>query len=158
MVESKSATWQRCDLRTTRVKDPDRGQLLIFKELEWQTVRIEAQSTKDKNLTPLRLLTNQARCRITIKKRISGLYNVNNDKYNIGAQVAYHLPSCFADCFVMGSRLVIILDDLLWVLTDSQLKAALLFLDSLGGLIEKATILERKTKAARKLEVCAVFI
>ncbi|XP_026823553.1 UHRF1-binding protein 1 isoform X2 [Ooceraea biroi] len=128
MVESKSATWQRCDLRTTRVKDPDRGQLLIFKELEWQTVRIEAQSTKDKNLTPLRLLTNQARCRITIKKRIS-------------------------DCFVMGSRLVIILDDLLWVLTDSQLKAALHFLDSLGGLIEKATVLERKTKAARKLEV-----
>ncbi|XP_024881822.1 UHRF1-binding protein 1-like isoform X1 [Temnothorax curvispinosus] len=128
MVESKSATWQRCDLRTTRVKDPDRGQLLIFKELEWQTVRIEAQSTKDHNLTPLRLLTNQARCRITIKKRIS-------------------------DCFVMGSRLVIILDDLLWVLTDSQLKAALHFLDSLGGLIEKATVLERKTKAARKLEV-----
>ncbi|KAG5322263.1 UH1BL protein, partial [Pseudoatta argentina] len=128
MVESKSATWQRCDLRTTRVKDPDRGQLLIFKELEWQTVRIEAQSTKDHNLTPLRLLTNQATCRITIKKRIS-------------------------DCFVMGCRLVIILDDLLWVLTDSQLKAALHFLDSLGGLIEKATILERKTKAARKLEV-----
>lgn len=56
----------------------------------------------------------------------------------------------------MGSRLVIILDDLLWVLTDSQLKAALHFLDSLGGLIEKATILERKTKAARKLEVCVV--
>lgn len=61
------------------------------------------------------------------------------------------------DCFVMGSRLVIILDDLLWVLTDSQLKAALLFLDSLGGLIEKATILERKTKAARKLEVCTLI-
>ncbi|XP_015435218.1 PREDICTED: UHRF1-binding protein 1 [Dufourea novaeangliae] len=128
IVESKSAQWQRCDLRTTRLKDPDRGQLLIFKELEWQTVRIEAQSTKDKNLTPLRLLTNQARCRITIKKRIS-------------------------DCFIMGSRLILILDDLLWVLTDSQLKAALHFIDSLGGLIEKATILERKTKAARKLEV-----
>lgn len=127
MVESKSPTWQRSDLRMTRVKDPDRGQLLIFKELEWQTVRIEAWSTKDKDLTPLRLLTNQARCRITIKKRLS-------------------------DCFVIGSRLVIILDDLLWVLTDSQLKAALHFIDSLGGLIEKATVLERKTKAARKLE------
>ncbi|KAJ8675797.1 hypothetical protein QAD02_011583 [Eretmocerus hayati] len=128
LVESKSPTWQRCDLRTTRVKDPDRGQLLIFKELEWQTVRIEAQSTKDKDLTPLRLLTNQARCRVTIKKRLS-------------------------DCFVMGSRLVIILDDLLWVLTDSQLKAALHFIESLAGLIERSTILERKTKAARKLEV-----
>ncbi|XP_066590455.1 bridge-like lipid transfer protein family member 3B isoform X3 [Prorops nasuta] len=128
VVASKSPSWQRCDLRTTRIKDPDRGQLLIFKELEWQTVRIEAQSTKDKDLTPLRLLTNQAHCRITIKKRLS-------------------------DCFVMGSKLVLILDDLLWVLTDSQLKAALHFLDSLGGLIEKATILERMTKAARKLEV-----
>lgn len=52
---------------------------------------------------------------------------------------------------------MIILDDLLWVLTDSQLKAALHFIDSLGGLIEKATILERKTKAARKLEVIDFF-
>lgn len=56
----------------TRLKNPEKGQLLIFKELEWQTVRIEAKSTKDKNLTPLRLLTNQARCRIVIKKRLSG--------------------------------------------------------------------------------------
>lgn len=75
MVESKSPTWARCDLRMTRVKDPDRGQLLIFKELEWQTVRIEASSTVDKDLTPLRLLTNQARCRITIKKRLSGWFS-----------------------------------------------------------------------------------
>lgn len=65
---------------------------------------------------------------------------------------------CILDCFVMGSRLILILDDLLWVLTDSQLKAALHFIDSLGGLIEKATILERKTKAARKLEVCKYTI
>lgn len=56
----------------TRLKNPQKGQLLIFKELEWQTVRIEAKSTRDKNLTPLRLLTNQARCRIVIKKRLSG--------------------------------------------------------------------------------------
>ncbi|KAF5308895.1 hypothetical protein FQR65_LT00595 [Abscondita terminalis] len=127
IVESKSPGWDRSDLRMTRLKEPDKGQLLIFKELEWQTVRIEAKSTKDKNLTPLRLLTNQARCRITIKKRLS-------------------------DCFIMGSRLVVILDDLLWVLTDSQLKAALHFLDSLAGLVQKATALTRKAKAARKLE------
>jgi len=98
MVESKSATWQRCDLRTTRVKDPDRGQLLIFKELEWQTVRIEAQSTKDHNLTPLRLLTNQARCRITIKKRISGLCGINIlDKYFIHLlnQLFYYRLFCY---------------------------------------------------------------
>lgn len=57
------------------------------------------------------------------------------------------------DCFIMGSKLVLILDELLWVLTDSQLKAALHFLDSLSGLIKKADEVVRKKKAARKLEV-----
>jgi hypothetical protein len=63
----------------------------------------------------------------------------------------------FADCFVMGSRLVLILNDLLWVLTDSQLKAALHFLDSLTGLVQKATELTRIKKAARKLEVTIII-
>lgn len=58
----------------------------------------------------------------------------------------------------MGSKLVVILDDLLWVLTDSQLKAALHFLDSLAGLVQKATLVTRKAKAARKLEVSATYI
>lgn len=57
----------------------------------------------------------------------------------------------------MGSKLVVILDDLLWVLTDSQLKAALHFLDSLAGLVQKATLVTRKAKAARKLEVSFTF-
>ena len=72
VLESKSPTWQKSDLRMTRVKDTDRGELLIFKELSWQTVRIEAKSTMSEDLTPLRLITNQARCRITIKKKLSG--------------------------------------------------------------------------------------
>lgn len=58
-----------------------------------------------------------------------------------------------SDCFIMGSKLVFILKELLWVLTDSQLKAALHFLDSLSGLIKKANEVVRKKKAARKLEV-----
>ena len=73
VLESKSPTWQKSDLRMTRVKDTDRGELLIFKELSWQTVRIEAKSTMSEDLTPLRLITNQARCRITIKKKLSGI-------------------------------------------------------------------------------------
>ncbi|XP_075235115.1 bridge-like lipid transfer protein family member 3B isoform X2 [Lycorma delicatula] len=126
-VESKTPKWQSGDLRLTRLKDAKRDQLMIFKELEWQTLRIEASSISDKNLPPLRLLTNRTRCRITIKKRLS-------------------------DCFVIGCRLLLILDDLLWVLTDSQLKAALHFIDSLSGLIQKDTEVTRKKKAARKLE------
>lgn len=126
-VESRTPKWQTGDLHFTRLKDPSKGHLLIFKEMLWQTVRIEASSTQDSSLTPLRLLTNQARCRITIKKRTS-------------------------DCSVISSRLVIILDDLLWVLTDSQLKAALHFIDSLSGLIQSATKETQKLKAQRKLE------
>ena len=61
----------------TRVKDTDRGELLIFKELSWQTVRIEAKSTMSEDLTPLRLITNQARCRITIKKKLSGMCGIH---------------------------------------------------------------------------------
>lgn len=126
LVESKSPEWKRAELPKTRIKG--QGQVLLFKELVWQNVRIEAKSTRDPNLTPLRLLTNQARCRISLKKRTS-------------------------DSFILGSRLALVLEDLLWVLTDSQLKAALHFLDSLAGLIQKSTEETRKTKAARKLEV-----
>jgi hypothetical protein len=126
-VESKTPKWVNAELRYTRLKDPTKGLILIFKELSWQTVRIEASSTKDKNLTPLRLLTNQAKCRITIKKKLS-------------------------DCSVMSSRLLLILDDLLWVLTDSQLKAALHFVDSLAGLIQDSNKAIQRKKAQRKLE------
>ncbi|XP_062120674.1 bridge-like lipid transfer protein family member 3A isoform X4 [Drosophila sulfurigaster albostrigata] len=126
-VESKNPKWASADLRSTRLKDGHKGIILIFKELSWQTVRIEASSTQDKSLTPLRLLTNHARCRITIRKRL-------------------------ADCSLLASRLVLILDDLLWVLTDSQLKAALHFVDSLSGLIKAATHATQKSKAARKLQ------
>lgn len=126
-VESRTPKWMAAELRFTRLKDPIRGLILIFKELSWQTVRIEASSTQDKTLTPLRLLTNQAKCRITIKKKLS-------------------------DCSVLSSRLLLILDDLLWVLTDSQLKAALHFVDSLAGLIQDSNKTIQRKKAQKKLE------
>ncbi|XP_057672288.1 bridge-like lipid transfer protein family member 3B [Diorhabda carinulata] len=127
VVDSKNHKFQPSDLRMTRLKNQAKGQILIFKELKWDTVRIEAKSTKDKNLTPLRLIINEARCRIVIKKRLS-------------------------DSFILGSRLAIILNDLMWFFTDSQLKAGLYFLDSLTDLIQKSTQITRRTKAARKLE------
>lgn len=128
-VESKTPKWLNGDLRVTRLKDTVTGQLLIFKELSWQTVRIEASSTQDKSLTPLRLLTNQAHCRITIKKKLS-------------------------DCSILASRLVLILDDLLWVLTDSQLNAALHFVDSLASLIKASTNLTQQVKAKKTSSDC----
>lgn len=45
---------------------------MLFKELRWQTLRIEAQSIIEQDLPPLRLLTLEAVCRLIIKKRLSG--------------------------------------------------------------------------------------
>ena len=50
------------------------------------------------------------------------------------------------------------MEDLLWVLTDDQLKAALHFADSLTGLLKRATEESQKIKGARKLEVRKVTL
>ena len=50
------------------------------------------------------------------------------------------------------------MEDLLWVLTDDQLKAALHFADSLTGLLKRATEESQKTKGARKLEVIILIL
>ena len=75
-MASKTPTWQTGDLRLTRIKDELRGEILIFKEAEWQTLRIEANALEgaDHGLatTPLRLIANQSKTRITIKKKLSG--------------------------------------------------------------------------------------
>lgn len=57
------------------------------------------------------------------------------------------------DCFILGCKLAILIEELLCVFTDSQMKAALHYIDSLAGVIKKSTDLSRKKKAIRKLEV-----
>ncbi|XP_076351118.1 bridge-like lipid transfer protein family member 3B isoform X2 [Tachypleus tridentatus] len=138
LVESRTPSWKKEDLRLTRIKHPEKREILLFKQIEWQVLRIEAkavgntslsgQATVHPNvtLTPLRLITNQACCRITIKKKLN-------------------------DCSIIGTRLVMILDDLLWVLTDAQLIAALHFMQSLKDLVQRATQRAQKLKAVHKL-------
>ncbi|XP_026318021.1 UHRF1-binding protein 1-like isoform X2 [Hyposmocoma kahamanoa] len=128
-VESRTPEGRKGDLRLTRIKSPDTGQLLIFKELEWQSARIEAKahSAATANLQPLRLLFGNTHCRIVIKKRLS-------------------------DCAVMGSRLAIRPEPLAWALTDGQLRAALACAAALSEPIKKATTAATRAKAVRKIE------
>lgn len=50
-------------------------QILTFKEVSWQMIRIEAdaiQSSEHEVLSaPIRLITNQSRIRVTLKRRVS---------------------------------------------------------------------------------------
>ncbi|KAG8512141.1 UHRF1-binding protein 1 [Galemys pyrenaicus] len=114
---SVNPNWQQSDLRLTRITDPRRGEVLTFKEITWQTLRIEADATdngdQDPVTTPLRLITNQGRIQIALKRRTK-------------------------DCNVIASKLMFLLDDLLWVLTDSQLKAMMKYAESLSEAMEKS--------------------
>ncbi|XP_072528601.1 bridge-like lipid transfer protein family member 3B isoform X2 [Salminus brasiliensis] len=124
-VYSVNTSWVASDLRFTRIQDPARGEILTFKEVNWQMIRIEAdaiQSSEHEVLSaPIRLITNQSKIRVTLKRRMK-------------------------DCNVVASKLILILDDLLWVLTDSQLKAMVQYAKSLSEAMEKSA-LQRKSMA-----------
>ncbi|XP_054251974.1 bridge-like lipid transfer protein family member 3A isoform X2 [Indicator indicator] len=128
---SVNPNWQQSDLRLTRITDPQRGEVLTFKELTWQTLRIEADATdngdQDPVTTPLRLITNQGRIQISLKRRTK-------------------------DCNVVASKLMFLLDDLLWVLTDSQLKAMMKYAESLSEAMEKSAQ-QRKSMAPESVQV-----
>lgn len=124
-VYSVNPSWSIGDLRFTRIQDPQRGEILTFKEISWQMIRIEAdaiQSAEHEVISaPIRLITNQSKIRVTLKRRIK-------------------------DCNVVASKLILILDDLLWVLTDSQLKAMVQYAKSLSDAMEKSAQ-QRKSMA-----------
>ncbi|XP_033072751.1 UHRF1-binding protein 1 isoform X3 [Trachypithecus francoisi] len=128
---SVNPNWQQSDLRLTRITDPRRGEVLTFKEITWQTLRIEADATdngdQDPVTTPLRLITNQGRIQIALKRRTK-------------------------DCNVISSKLMFLLDDLLWVLTDSQLKAMMRYAESLSEAMEKSAQ-QRKTLAPEPVQI-----
>ncbi|XP_069094927.1 bridge-like lipid transfer protein family member 3A isoform X2 [Pleurodeles waltl] len=128
---SVNPRWQQSDLRFTRVTDPQRGEVLTFKELTWQTLRIEADATDsgdpDAVSTPLRLITNQGKIQIALKRKTK-------------------------DCNVVASKLMFLLDDLLWVLTDSQLKAMMKYAKSLSEAMEKSAQ-QRKSMAPEPTQV-----
>ncbi|KAM4569173.1 bridge-like lipid transfer protein family member 3B isoform 2-T2 [Odontesthes bonariensis] len=129
-VYSVNTSWSIGDLRFTRIQDPQRGEILTFKEISWQMIRIEAdaiQSAEHEMLSaPIRLITNQSKIRVTLKRRIK-------------------------DCNVVASKLILILDDLLWVLTDSQLKAMVQYAKSLSEAMEKSAQ-QRKSMATEDQE------
>ncbi|KAM6896404.1 bridge-like lipid transfer protein family member 3B isoform 2-T2 [Lycodopsis pacificus] len=127
-VYSVNTSWSISDLRFTRIQDPQRGEILTFKEISWQMIRIEAdaiQSAEHEMLSaPIRLITNQSKIRVTLKRRIK-------------------------DCNVVASKLILILDDLLWVLTDSQLKAMVQYAKSLSEAMERSAQ-QRKSMATEE--------
>jgi len=112
-LESRCPNWKVGELSLTRIKDPKRGQILLFKIVEWQTMRLEAKCLTDPNQAPLRLITNHAQCRLTIKKNLD-------------------------DCSVVAARIFVIFEDILWVLTFAQFTSATSFVEYIFKLIKRS--------------------
>ena len=80
VIQSKTPLWQLAELSMTRVKDELRGEVLIFKEAEWQTMRVEANAMEGLGAlatTPLRLICQQGKSRVVIKKSLLGSLNMH---------------------------------------------------------------------------------
>lgn len=114
-------------------------------------IRIEAdaiQSVEHEMLSaPIRLITNMSKIRVTLKRRVSHPHtNTSTISYCFRL---YNRETCLLqikDCNVVASKLILILDDLLWVLTDSQLKAMVQYAKSLSEAMEKSAQ-QRKSMA-----------
>ncbi|XP_071956518.1 bridge-like lipid transfer protein family member 3B [Antedon mediterranea] len=134
VVQSVSpSTWQPTDLRMTRIKDQTRGETLLFKMVEWSTIRLTIDALDHEGgrpNTPIRIITNQGQIHITMKKKLS-------------------------DCDILASKLSVLLDDILWVLTDSQIKAVIMHFRSLNPVIQKSTQ-QSKAMANQKQQTTSV--
>ncbi|OZC09215.1 hypothetical protein X798_03759 [Onchocerca flexuosa] len=117
-VESKSPSWQPAsDLRYTRIIDTASNRLLMFKMVTWQLLRIEAsaQAKLSGNVinAPLRLITSSGKSRVCVKKSI-------------------------IDGSVLGGRIQVILDNILWIATLPQVRSAIAFYDHIINIIKAA--------------------
>ncbi|XP_018651606.1 hypothetical protein Smp_141600 [Schistosoma mansoni] len=113
-VLSKSPNWQNCLLNLSTLTLPQYDSILMFKEVSWESARIVADGLlTELHGTPVKLITNQSRVRLTMKKRLS-------------------------DGSLISSRIRLILDDILWVFTLSQVEAAIVFARSLEHSIRLA--------------------
>ncbi|XP_067928602.1 bridge-like lipid transfer protein family member 3B [Watersipora subatra] len=130
IIQSKTPKWRvPNELSHTRICDKQNDFVLTFKEVSWQTLKVEADcmvSEGDRQTTPLRLITNESKIRISAKKR-------------------------YSDCSPVATRLHFIMDDLLWIVTDSQVKAAVVFAKHIKDNIDKSHEQSKKL-AAQQLQ------
>ena len=110
-------------MRETRKQD-DR-EVVTRKKIQWNSVRVEANW---KDAAPVRLITNQGEIRIMLRRRI-------------------------ADCAVLANRIEIILDDLLWILSDRQIQATLLCVKSLSEAIEASKEIQKNNSRISSNEI-----
>ncbi|CAD6187479.1 unnamed protein product [Caenorhabditis auriculariae] len=119
-VVSKSPGWQTAnDLRLTRITCSATNRTLMYKQISWQLLRVEAsaKTSKDEQRSkinaPLRLITSGGKIRVALKKSS-------------------------IDGSVIHARIQTIMEDILWVATLPQLRSAIAFSSYIMSLVKEA--------------------
>ena len=76
-VYSVTPTWMiASDIRMTRIKDLERGEIIVFKEISWEICRLEAYNIdtqlQSQQATSIKLIMNPSKVQIALKKKLSG--------------------------------------------------------------------------------------
>lgn len=122
-MQSLTPRWETTnDLTNTRFSDHTTNKVMNFKCVSWQLLRIEARAIEANAdatdarrgfSSPLRLITNNGKCRITIKKS-------------------------HVDGSLICGRMQTILEEVLWIVTLPQLRSAISFGKHILELIKKS--------------------
>lgn len=110
LIESTNSSWVPDILSRCRYKNEEEGSVIIYKKATWSSIKIEGQGIEDDSNSPsptpsspsvlsqLRLVTSLTEIRVTLKRQLS-------------------------NCKVLYTRVSVNLGDLVWVVTQRQLKA-----------------------------------
>ena len=126
-IEVFSSDWDWnviSDLKQSRIYDPKKTQVLNFKVINCQMLRLEATASRQSSvnnwaITPLKLMMTQTELRLTLRRRTK-------------------------DCMQLCTKIQVIFEDLLWLLTDGQTKAALLCAKTIKDAMKKSTVQAQK--------------
>lgn len=141
-VQSMTPRWEVTDdLKNTRFSDTVTQKIMNFKCVSWQLLRIEARAIEGGSdasdarkgfSSPLRLITNNGKIRIAIKKS-------------------------HVDGSLICGRMQTILEEVLWIVTLPQLRSAISFGKHILELIKKSSEHLTKTEKTIKSIVSPLF-
>ena len=109
MFQSTTPDWKPAILSHCRYKNEEEGSIIIYKKCTWTSLKVEGWEVvneKKDARSQLRLITSDTEIHIALKRSI-------------------------ADCSIMHMRVSVHLGDIIWALTQSQLKAASMLAQSL---------------------------
>ena len=126
-VYSVTPNWKLTnDIRNTRLKDLEKEEIILFKEISWEICRFEMcnisnskQQQEEEQQTSIKLIMNPSKVQIALKKKLS-------------------------DKTLLCSTFRVLLNEIYWMANDTQMKSAIGTYNLVSTLMKKAFVQRRK--------------